>query len=170
MERYAYNYVIHSFLRVRVPINAKSGIAVPLQGGRVWWHCNTWACNRGIQWDGDMHISTHASAFVLAIMALLSSCHACGCVFEQQEELCASPTEWKSSEFHSFTVCLLFCAFIVVIKELKAVQHFNFHPRKISKHLGLNVCNFYIFYPIFKFGTYTSWSKCFNTSKFTTMW
>ena len=32
----------------------------------------------------------------LAIMALLY--HTCGRGFEQQEELCASPTEWKSSE------------------------------------------------------------------------
>ena len=121
-------YVIHSFLRVRVPINAKSGIAVPLQGGRVWWHCNTWACNRGMQWDGDTHISTHASAFVLAIMALLSSYYACGCVFEQQEELCASPTEWKSNEFHSFTVCFLFCVFIVVINPLITNDAFWRHP------------------------------------------
>ena len=28
---------------------------------------------------------------------------------------------------------------------IKVVQHFNFHPWKISKSLSLNVCNFYIF-------------------------
>ena len=61
------------------------------------------------------HACWHASAYVLVIMTLL--CHACGCGFEQQKVLCASPIELKSSEFRSFTVCLLLRAVIMVIKK-----------------------------------------------------
>ena len=81
---------------------------------------NTLACNRGMQWGGITHVGMLAPTLnVLTIMGLL--CHACGREFEQQdlEELRASPTEWKSSEFHSFAVCLLLYV-IMVIKERKA--------------------------------------------------
>ena len=66
------------------------------------------------------HACWHASAYmyVLAIMAHL--CHACGCGFEQQEELGAALlTESKSSEFIRLQ---LFCAVIMVIKERKALM------------------------------------------------
>ena len=60
-------------------------------------------------WGQLTHVGMLApTLYVLAIMALL--CHTCDRGFEQQdlEELRASPTEWKSSEFCSFAVCLLF--------------------------------------------------------------
>ena len=76
------------------------------------------------------HACWHASAYIvrvqLAIMALLHLSYACGRGFEQQDlELRASLTEWKSSEFRSFAaVCLLIlCGHIImVMKERKALM------------------------------------------------
>ena len=44
----------------------------------------------------------------------------------------------------------------------KVVQHFNFHPRKMSKCLGLNVCNFYITNRLLLLSS--QWKSFFSTS------
>ena len=93
----------------------------------IVWRCCPFArwkglvtmCNREMQWGGVMHVGMLAPTCWRSWLLYL--CHACGRGLEQQEELHASPAEWKRSEFHSFAVCLLFCAVIMVIKERKAL-------------------------------------------------
>ena len=98
----------------------------------IVWRCCPFArwkglvttCNREMQWGGVMHVGMPAPTCWRSWLFYL--CHACDRGLEQQEELHASPTEWKSSEFRLFAVCLLFCVVIMVIKERKArLQEFQ---------------------------------------------
>ena len=97
-----------------------------------------------MQWDGVMGVGMLVPTCWRSWLFYL--CHvsrACDCGFEQQEELCASPIEWKNSKFCSFTVCLLFMRSYaprinnntnVVIKERKA------HLQDLLQNYKLGTC------------------------------
>ena len=91
----------------------------------VVWCCHPFARRKGlvtlyyvslyqrnaIRWG---YMCWHASTYTCWQSWLFYPCHTCGHGYEQQEELhvCASPTEWKSSEFHSFADLQFACYFV----------------------------------------------------------
>ena len=114
-------FIAESFYKhMHCTLYSTSLALLPLhKGGRVWWHSNMWACNRGLQWGGVTCVGMLAPTcwrswlFYLCMLVAMN--------LRRKRSWCFTHSVEKQQVPFICSLFAIICAVIMVIKECKAL-------------------------------------------------